>query len=238
MIRLFRKIRHKLLSENKYSIYILYATGEIVLVMVGILLALQIDNWSGYRQERKNEIAILADIAKNIEVNLQALNRDIEHHLSNNRSSDIIISAIEYRQEYSDTMDNHFHRARIANNNLFISRSGYEAYKNAGFYIILNKQIKDEILNLFEVTYPLLLKQFSRVNNIHQDFDNHNVQNFILDGDNNLKPIDYYQLFTDHYYISWIKAYKSGREYFIAHEREQLDENKRVLRLIMDELGY
>jgi len=42
MIRLFRKIRQQLLSENNYGMYILYASGEIILVMIGILLALQV----------------------------------------------------------------------------------------------------------------------------------------------------------------------------------------------------
>jgi len=56
MIRLFRKIRNQLLSEKSYSIYMLYAAGEIVLVMVGILLALQIDNWN-----ENNKILVLLD---------------------------------------------------------------------------------------------------------------------------------------------------------------------------------
>lgn len=51
MIRLFRKIRQHLLSENRYSMYLLYASGEIVLVMIGILLALQIDRWNGNRKQ-------------------------------------------------------------------------------------------------------------------------------------------------------------------------------------------
>lgn len=55
MIRLLRKVRKNLLSENKYGIYILYATGEIVLVMAGILLALQIDNWNEARKDRNTE---------------------------------------------------------------------------------------------------------------------------------------------------------------------------------------
>jgi len=55
MIRLFRRVRNKLLSEKNYGIYVLYATGEIVLVMVGILLALQIDNWNEARKDRITE---------------------------------------------------------------------------------------------------------------------------------------------------------------------------------------
>jgi len=62
MIRLFRKIRHNLLSEDKYSIYLLYAGGEIVLVVVGILFALQIDNWSQSRKDRNSEAYYLNQI--------------------------------------------------------------------------------------------------------------------------------------------------------------------------------
>lgn len=46
MIKFFRKIRKKLLSENKFRKYLYYAIGEIALVMIGILLALQVNNWN------------------------------------------------------------------------------------------------------------------------------------------------------------------------------------------------
>jgi hypothetical protein len=46
MIKFFRKIRQKLLSENKFSKYLLYAIGEIILVVIGILIALSINNWN------------------------------------------------------------------------------------------------------------------------------------------------------------------------------------------------
>ncbi|MET6991789.1 hypothetical protein ABXZ36_14155 [Sediminicola arcticus] len=44
MIKLFRRIRQNLLTENKFNKYLLYAIGEIVLVVIGILIALQINN--------------------------------------------------------------------------------------------------------------------------------------------------------------------------------------------------
>ena len=46
MVQLFRKIRQKLLAEKKISQYFTYAIGEILLVVIGILLALQFNNWS------------------------------------------------------------------------------------------------------------------------------------------------------------------------------------------------
>ena len=55
MIKFFRKIRQNLLSEGKTEKYLKYAIGEIVLVVIGILIALQINNWN---ENRKTEIKI------------------------------------------------------------------------------------------------------------------------------------------------------------------------------------
>ena len=55
MIKFFRRIRQKLVSENKVSKYLLYAIGEIALVMIGILLALQVNDWN---ENKKNDTII------------------------------------------------------------------------------------------------------------------------------------------------------------------------------------
>src|SRR6056297_275206 len=55
MIKFFRRIRQKLLSENKFSKYLLYALVEIVLVVIGILIALQINNWNEEQKRRIEE---------------------------------------------------------------------------------------------------------------------------------------------------------------------------------------
>jgi hypothetical protein len=51
MIKFFRKIRNTMLNENKFSRYTFYALGEIILVVIGILIALQINNWNEQRIE-------------------------------------------------------------------------------------------------------------------------------------------------------------------------------------------
>ena len=55
MIKFFRHIRQQLLSEGKTANYFKYAIGEIVLVVIGILIALQINTWNEFRKERKIE---------------------------------------------------------------------------------------------------------------------------------------------------------------------------------------
>ena len=63
MIGFFRKIRRKLADQNKFIQYSRYAIGEIVLVMVGILLALQVNNWNEGRKlikvERKDRKSVV-----------------------------------------------------------------------------------------------------------------------------------------------------------------------------------
>ncbi len=71
MIKFFRHIRKRLLTENKFSKYLLYAIGEIVLVVIGILIALQINNWN----EKENEQHKIKEYAVSL---IQDLELDIE----------------------------------------------------------------------------------------------------------------------------------------------------------------
>ena len=70
MIKFFRKIRKQLLSENKFNKYILYAIGEIVLVVIGILIALQINNWNIKKKEqlkiKEYAESLIQDLEKDI----------------------------------------------------------------------------------------------------------------------------------------------------------------------------
>ena len=68
MIKFFRKIRQKLLSENKLSKYLIYAVGEILLVVIGILIALYINNLNTEKQDSITLKGYLGNISENIEV--------------------------------------------------------------------------------------------------------------------------------------------------------------------------
>jgi len=67
MINVFSKIRQKLLSENKFSKYLIYAIGEIVLVVIGILIALQINNWNIDKVDRQLERQYLSSLILDLE---------------------------------------------------------------------------------------------------------------------------------------------------------------------------
>ena len=67
MISFLRKIRQKLLSQNKISGYLLYALGEITLVVIGILIALQVNNWNLERNDQIAEQKALQDLKEEFE---------------------------------------------------------------------------------------------------------------------------------------------------------------------------
>lgn len=62
MINFFRKIRKRFLIENQFNKYVVYAIGEIILVVIGILIALQINNWNEERKIRQSEQEILQNL--------------------------------------------------------------------------------------------------------------------------------------------------------------------------------
>jgi hypothetical protein len=81
MIKFFRNIRQKLLAEGKTSRYLKYAIGEIVLVVIGILLALQISEWNTNYKRYKEEVQLLKDIHKEFLENKEQLKLVKSYHV-------------------------------------------------------------------------------------------------------------------------------------------------------------
>ncbi|TMM28718.1 hypothetical protein FDT66_12455 [Polaribacter aestuariivivens] len=80
MIHIFRKVRHHLIHNNKFKKYALYALGEIALVMIGILLALQFNNWNQEKENTKKEEWYLINVVEDIEYQKGALKDQIKDY--------------------------------------------------------------------------------------------------------------------------------------------------------------
>ena len=74
MLRFFRQIRKTLMEQNKARMYLLYAFGEILLVVIGILIALQVNNWNITRQDKAEEQQILWNLKSELEQAVVQLN--------------------------------------------------------------------------------------------------------------------------------------------------------------------
>jgi len=80
MITFLRKIRKRLITKGQFSSYLLYAIGEILLVMVGILLALQVNNWNENRKNKNKEQQILQQLHFEFLENKAQLERVVQGH--------------------------------------------------------------------------------------------------------------------------------------------------------------
>jgi len=133
MIQFFRRIRQKLLDEGRLYKYFLYALGEIALVMIGILLALQVNNWNEQRKETILEQKVVSELSKELDQNLKYLNAQIE-------STEIRISAIRDLLALTATISPNISYNDF--NKLYSSASGYQEFVPIDFKLtkILNKE--------------------------------------------------------------------------------------------------
>ena len=149
MIKFFRKIRQNLLSEGKTGKYFKYAIGEIVLVVIGILIALSINNWNEERKERNKEINYL----KNLKIDLQneILNSEefTSYHFNKVLACSKLINGdapknIKDVQVYTDTYEAVFNwKDFVPNNNTF-----KELLSSGNLSLIKNDSIKNGLLEL------------------------------------------------------------------------------------------
>ena len=76
MLRFFRKMRQVLIPENLLGRYFLYAIGEILLVVIGILIALQVSNWNESTKLKKEELTMLKNLEEEFHINLERKNSE------------------------------------------------------------------------------------------------------------------------------------------------------------------
>lgn len=77
MIKFFRSIRKNLLNEGKTTKYFKYAIGEIILVVIGILIALQINNWNEDRKYEHQKLKLMHALKQEFLINKNALNNQL-----------------------------------------------------------------------------------------------------------------------------------------------------------------
>lgn len=92
MIKFFRKIRRKLLTENRFSKYLFYAIGEILLVVIGILIALSVNNWNNQRNNYDQMTSFLKSLKDDLKRDTLNFNSAIRRYEAIIEIKSIILS--------------------------------------------------------------------------------------------------------------------------------------------------
>ncbi len=149
MIKLFNKMRKQRLAENKFSKYLLYAIGEIVLVVIGILIALQINNWNEERKVNIQELVLLKELKLSLESNTTILNNRIRNSQDKMLRGKLLQQHLKEKLPYHDSLTDFFKIPTYAlTTNL--SYASFENTKNQGLELIENNVLRLELIKLFD----------------------------------------------------------------------------------------
>jgi len=149
MIQFFRRIRHGLISEGHLSKYLAYAAGEILLVVIGILIALQINDANEQRLERKKELQYLESLKTDLAINIVELDKFIADRQGRLDSAHVIMGYFE-GEPLTSLEDFAYHNVHVQdwakfyqNNNTF-----QELVNSGSLSILSNQAIKTQLMDL------------------------------------------------------------------------------------------
>jgi hypothetical protein len=148
MIKFFRKIRQRLLTQNKFSKYLLYAIGEIVLVIIGILIALSINNWNeNNKLEELKQVyyqQLLIDLNKDKEYIIEKINlynsriENYENYLDSYKKPHLSIEEVLQNQN----------KLNFATDNIRFQNSTIETLENTGNIKLIPIEIGNRLTEL------------------------------------------------------------------------------------------
>jgi len=234
MIPFFRKIRKQFADDNKPLKYMRYAIGEIVLVVIGILIALQINNWNEQIKFEKNVATIL-----------EKLNQDIIsdiHYLENLDSvysnwyiqADGILKSLRERSIHQIDDIGEYMVGRGSMNNLYIRTTTFDQMKNTGLLFNMKAPtITEEINDYYE---------FAKIEIEKANLDNQEFYKYVL----NTSGYDYINTNTrvadkvnlEYMDWSWLQDPKSTRyrkfEARISLHKEAIRVNKILIKQFIE----
>jgi hypothetical protein len=148
MIPFFRKLRRDFARQGKSSKYMRYAIGEIILVVIGILIALQINNWNESQKKHKSAIQQLQTIAQNLEEDLIQLN-----YMKQFTDSTLLYSDLLSRQFQTldpvDSLTSKYILWLVLEKQTNPNKSGYEALNNSEAFGNIPVEIKELIFEYY-----------------------------------------------------------------------------------------
>jgi len=163
MIKFFRKIRQKLLYENRFGNYLSYAIGEIILVVIGILIALQINNWNENRKNKLTEHDYYCKLLADFELdrqNIAVLYKESEHKIK--ISKQLLLDLNNKNKDKSYLVNNYLQALRT---NAFVpSKVAMTDIVSSGkLNLLTNESLKNSLMRYYgeldKLLYQLEINQ-------------------------------------------------------------------------------
>ncbi|WP_411767072.1 DUF6090 family protein [Winogradskyella sp. A3E31] len=196
MIKFFRHIRKNLLEQNKTGRYFKYAIGEIILVVIGILIALQINNWNEKSKtvsSAREQLRILTENVSDDLIQLKELNASIKNKIS---AAEHLSDQFQEIKPY-DSLTTSYIVEMLFEQNFYINRTAYDKLMQSGEYSVIPTELQNHISEY----YSLLgrVKEREEISNsfIKKELEPHYFDTYSkYNRKGNLHPLikDYYKM--------------------------------------------
>lgn len=237
MINFFRKIRKELAAENDTKKYLRYAIGEILLVVIGILIALQINDWNDVRKAKIVEKELLQQFISDLQGDLKNLDELILINKLTVESCDILVNHLKNKLPYHDSLSKHFDNC-VEMTPLMFNKSAYTSLTTKGPEFISDKNLRNEILRLYSTTFE---NTISFNNYFREDYHSfiapiqlENIEPIEL-GKESI-PVDYEVLKGNRLYINALQFSKNAHRVNNIEFVKTRNEVKKMIKLIKLEI--
>ena len=216
-----------------------YAAGELLLIVVGILIALAISDWNDDRLARQQELLLLGEVRMALQADVETLGNDLQGWTETAARLDSLLVVLETDPPYDASMDALFGAAyglRRAN----LNTAAYESLKSTGLHVISNSKLRIGIAQVFDYHYEKLVA----MNEIEHSTIIELMRPYYLEHFTNLAfhqsatPLNYAKLVSDQYYqniVEYRLTIVRGNQ--IAMYTDAIEDMRAVLDMLEDELG-
>jgi hypothetical protein len=219
--------------------------GEIILIVLGILIALQIDNWNESRSLRKLEIQALKAIASSLEESADNLEDNRESEVRWLTYNQLILDHLDACRPYSPKLDQAF-GSYFWTSKAEFAVGAYEQLKSHGLSLISNPEIQRQITHVFEIRFPKTTSENQSwddkliISVIYPEhvklFRKYYPENWSVSEDEYAQPIDYPALCDNETFKNTLAEIISLRQFNVATTQRTLEEVRDLHGAILAEL--
>lgn len=144
-----------MINDGRITRYLTYAIGEIILVVIGIFLALQLNNWNNDRKQVQQELGLLAEMRENLAMDLKDCRYNINANQRYERANVAVLKHLTERTPFHDSLRVHYGNI-FGNTTLTANTSAYDNLKSIGFDLIRNDSLRRMATSLYSERYDYL----------------------------------------------------------------------------------
>ena len=232
MFNLLRNLRLNEMKDTKPSFarttagkYFKYAIGEIFLVVIGILIALSINNWNENQKLKVYEIKILKEIKANLKQSREEVLIAIEEDERWRTCIYKILDHLDQQKPYDKSLDQCF-GSYFWSSTVQFSTSAYDELKNRGLELISNPELRRDITNMYDFKLDVIKSEVeiwdsqllsSTIYPLHtQLFRKYFPESWQVFQDEFAKPVNYDELLTNEHFKNLLSEIISLRNYSVT----------------------